>query len=53
MISDSDLLKFGKLKETEFNNKIKNIYSEKKNSRVQILGESQNTSLEKNIFTSN
>jgi len=50
MISDSDLLKFGKLKETEFNNKIKNIYSEKKNSRVQILGESQNTSLEKKIF---
>ena len=50
MISDSDLLKFGKLKETEFKNKIKNIYSEKKNSRVQILGESQNTSLEKKIF---
>ena len=50
MINDSDLLNFGKLKETEFNNKIKKFYSEKKNSRVQILGESENTSLEKKIF---
>ena len=50
MINDSDLLKFGKLKQTEFNKNIKNIYAEKKNSRVQILGESQNNSLEKKIF---
>ena len=50
MINDSDLLKFGKLKQTEFNKNIKNIYAEKKNSRVQILGESQNNSLEKNIL---
>ncbi len=50
MISDSELLKFGKLKEIEFHKNIKNLYSEKKNSRVKILGENQNSSLEKKIF---
>jgi len=48
--SDSQLLECGKLKETEFNNKIKGYYLNKKKSRVDILGEDQNNSLEKKIF---
>ncbi len=50
MISDSELLKFGKLKEIEFNKNIKHLFSEKQSSRVKILGENQNSSLEKKIF---
>ncbi|MDC0164374.1 preprotein translocase subunit SecA [Candidatus Pelagibacter bacterium] len=49
-ISDEDLINFAKLDEIEFNKKIKEIYSNKKNSRVEILGQSQNNSLEKKIF---
>ena len=49
-ISDNDLINFGKLKENEFNNKIKHIYFEKKNSRIKILGKDQNNILEKKIF---
>ena len=49
-IVDSDLMNFSKLKENEFNNKIKNIYSYKKNSRIKILGKDQNDILEKKIF---
>ena len=37
IISDSDLLKFAKLKENEFNKNLKNVYLDKKNSRVKIL----------------
>ncbi|MDC1151424.1 preprotein translocase subunit SecA [Pelagibacteraceae bacterium] len=48
--SDSQLLECGKLKESEFNVKIKDYYSSKKKSRVEILGEDQNNSLEKKIF---
>ena len=44
------MLKLGGLKETEFNKKIQDLYSDKKNSRIQILGENQNNSLEKKIF---
>ena len=50
VISDKEILEFGKLKESEFNNKIQNLYTEKKNSRVKILGEKQNNNLEKKIF---
>ena len=50
MINDSDLLKFGRLKENEFTKNVENLYSEKKNSRLKILGEDQNNSLEKKIF---
>ena len=50
MINDSDLLKFGRLNENEFTKNIENLYSEKKNSRLKILGEDQNNSLEKKIF---
>ena len=49
-IIDGDLINYGKLKEIEFNNKIKNIYSNKKNSRIKILGKDQNDILEKKIF---
>ena len=50
IVNDSEILKFGKLEEDEFNKKIQSLYSEKKNSRIKILGENQNDSLEKKIF---
>jgi preprotein translocase subunit SecA len=49
-ISDSQLLEYGKLEENKFNEKIKELYSNKKNSRNKIIGEDQNNSLEKKIF---
>ena len=48
--SDSQILEFGKLNEAEFSKKIQNLYSEKKESRIKILGENQNNDLEKKIF---
>jgi len=48
--NDSQLLECGKLKESEFIEKMKFYYSNKKKSRVEILGEDQNNSLEKKIF---
>ena len=50
VINDNELLKFGKLKEEEFNKNIQYLYDEKKNSRVKILGVDQNNSIEKKIF---
>ena len=50
VISDSELLRLGKLQETEFNENLKKLYSNKQNSRIKILGETQNNSLEKKIF---
>ena len=50
IISDNDLLKYGKLKETEFNRNLNELYLKRKNSRIEILGENQNDSLEKKIF---
>ena len=49
-VNDNELLEYGKLEEAQFINKIKELYSSKKKSRVEILGENQNTSLEKKIF---
>ena len=49
-VSDSQLLDYGKFKEGEFNKKIKELYFNKKESRVETLGEAQNNSLEKKIF---
>ena len=49
-LSDDQLLNFFELNESEFNNKIKDLYSEKKNSRIKILGDLQNNNLEKKIF---
>ncbi len=50
VISDDEILKFGKLKENEFSEKIQNLFSAKKSSRIDILGQNQNNSLEKKIF---
>ena len=44
------MLKFASLNETEFIKKIKELYLNKKNSRIDILGEAQNNNLEKKIF---
>ncbi len=49
-VIDSQLLEYGKLEENKFNEKIKELYANKKKSRVEILGEDQNNSLEKKIF---
>ncbi len=49
-INDDRLINYGKMKESEFYNKIKRIYYEKKTSRIQILGKDQNSNLEKKIF---
>jgi preprotein translocase subunit SecA len=49
-INDSELLKLGVLNEVKFNDKIRELYSIKKKSRVVMLGEDQNNSLEKKIF---
>jgi preprotein translocase subunit SecA len=48
--NDSQLLECGKLNESEFNEKMKEYYSNKKKSRIEILGENQYNSLEKKIF---
>ena len=50
VISDSELLKYGRLNEKEFNEFLQKLYSDKRSSRVKILGENQNNSLEKKIF---
>jgi len=50
VISDKKLLEFGKLEEKEFSKNFQDLYSEKKNSRINILGEIENNSLEKKIF---
>jgi preprotein translocase subunit SecA len=50
IIEDNNLSEFGKLNEKEFNNKIKDLYLIKKNSRKKILGETENDNLEKKIF---
>jgi preprotein translocase subunit SecA len=49
-VSDSQLLSYGKLKDNEFCKKLKELYSNKKESRIEMLGENQNNSLEKKIF---
>jgi len=49
-VTDPQLLEYGKLEESKFKEKIKELYSNKKKSRVEILGEDQNNSLEKKIF---
>ena len=48
--NDSQLLECGTLKEREFMEKMKEYSFNKKKSRVEILGEDQNNSLEKKIF---
>ena len=50
IVSDNEILEYGRMKEVDFTNKIKSLYSEKKDSRIKILGENQNNDLEKKIF---
>ena len=50
VINDDELLKISKLNEFDFRKKIKDIFIDKKKTRVEILGELQNNSLEKKIF---
>ncbi len=50
VVSDSEILKFGKLNESDFKVKIQDLFKEKKNSRIKILNENQNNDLEKKIF---
>ena len=50
ILSDKEILEFGKLRENEFNEKVQSMYSEKKNSRIKLLGEDHNNNLEKKIF---
>jgi preprotein translocase subunit SecA len=50
VVGDNEILKFGKLRESEFKRKIQDLYLERKNSRIKILGENQNNNLEKKIF---
>ncbi len=50
VINDDELLKIGKFQESEFNKIMQNLYLDKKNSRIKILGENQNDNLEKKIF---
>jgi len=49
-VKDSELLEYGKLGKNEFSEKINELYSNKKKSRIEILGDKQNNSLEKKIF---
>jgi len=49
-IVDKQILEIGKLQQSEFCEKIQNLYSEKKNSRIKIIGENENNNLEKKIF---
>ncbi len=49
-IDDNNLIDFGKLNENEFCKKFKHFNSDKKDSRIKILGNEQNCNLEKKIF---
>ncbi len=49
-LNDSEIIALGKQKESEFSKKVKDLYLEKKKSRIKILGENQNDNLEKKIF---
>ena len=50
VLSDNDLLKLAKLNDNEFNQRLKKLFLSKKDSRIKIIGENQNNSLEKKIF---
>ena len=49
-LQEDDCRADGKLEEIEFSDKIKELYSNKKKSRIKILGENQSNNLEKKIF---
>jgi preprotein translocase subunit SecA len=49
-VNDAQLLDYGKLELNEFREKIKELYLNKKDSRIETLGKDQNNNLEKKIF---
>ena len=49
-IDDSELLELAKLDEVNYKEKIRNLFSDKKVSRIKILGENESNNLEKKIF---
>ncbi len=49
-LNNEDLLKISHMKEIDFNKKMNELFEEKRQSRINILGENQNNSLEKKIF---
>ena len=49
-ISDAQIIKDANITQEEFNNKMKELFFNKKKSRIELIGESQNSSLEKKIF---
>ena len=50
VINDSDLIAYSKMKESDFNDKMNELYLAKKKSRIELIGVDQNNSLEKKIF---
>jgi preprotein translocase subunit SecA len=49
-INDAQIIADAKIKEDEFNKKMLELYSNKRKSRIELIGEEQNNSLEKKIF---
>ena len=49
-ISDSEIIGDVNIKEEDFNDKMTNLYLAKRKSRIELIGEDQNNSLEKKIF---
>ena len=49
-INDEELIKIASLSKVKFAEKIKNIYNQKKQERIKIIGENENNNLEKKIF---
>jgi preprotein translocase subunit SecA len=50
LINDTELIAYSKMKESDFSNKIRELYLTKRKSRIELIGEDQNNSLEKKIF---
>ena len=50
IINDTELIACSKMKESDFSNKIRELYLTKRKSRIELIGEDQNNSLEKKIF---
>jgi len=49
-VNDTQIIADAKIKEDEFNKKMVELYSNKRQSRIELIGEEQNNSLEKKIF---
>jgi preprotein translocase subunit SecA len=49
-VSDNQIINDANAKEVDFNTKMKELYLSKRKSRIELIGEDQNSSLEKKIF---